>query len=247
MMKVLSFINQKGGTGKTTLAVHSAYHFSRKGRSVILVDLDPQGHAAKCLGVFEKNQSSSSSLIFSGKTPEPVQRSSNLWVLPSDPDIARKSLRTGAESLREGLIKLSEYLRADTIILDSPPSMDHLTRGILYASDYVVVPVAVNYLSLEGCAGLLKTIEDLKKQTRTARPEVILMVPTFYRNTKLAKEILNTLKHHFGDLVSETALGFSVKIDEAQSFGKTVMEYAPSSRGARMLKDISDQILQRLN
>ena len=246
MTPIISFINQKGGTGKTTLTVNVSYYLAQKDKKILLVDLDPQGHAAKCLGVYEYFKNSSIDLFLS-KSSTPVECRENLWVLPSNKDIMENAFVFEGATLRKNLVGLSKKYGLDYIMIDSPPSMDNLTKSILFASDYVVVPVSVNYLALEGCAGLLKSIESTKTEHKINRPEIAAIVPTFYRNTKLAKDILATLRKHFEYLVTQTVIGFNVKIDEAQSFGKSVLEYAPGSKGALLIKNVAKEILNRIH
>ncbi len=245
MSIILSFINQKGGTGKTTLSVNTSYYISTQKKRVLLIDLDPQGHAAKCLGVYETGKYNSGDL-FNTHSLSPFECRKNLWILPSDSKISKKAIYAKKDALRTNIKQLTERLSIDIVVIDSPPSMDHITESILVSSDYVAIPVSINYLALEGCAGLLNTIDELKEKHGLDRPDVAIIIPTFYRNTKLAKEILSTLRKHFKSLVAKTVVGLNVKIDEAQSFGKSVLEYAPSSRGALYMKRISNELIKKI-
>ena len=114
--------------------------------------------------------------------------------------------------------------------------------NILLAASEVIVPVALTYLALDGCAEMVETVQRVGKEHRREDLRVSLVVPTLYRKTALADEILARLKTHFPGELSKTALGYNVKIDEAQSHGKTIWQYAPWSRGAQMLQAIAEEV-----
>src|SRR5262249_13946560 len=138
----------------------------------------------------------------------------------------------------------AEDLGFDTIVFDAPPSMGLTTLNLLYAADEVVVPVSLTYLSLDGCAEMVQTVRKVADEH--ARPDlrISLVVPTLYRKTALADEILAKLEAYFPGWVCQTPLGLNVKIDEAQSHGQTIWEYAPWSRGAQMLEAIAEEVLK---
>ena len=129
----------------------------------------------------------------------------------------------------------------DYIVFDAPPSLGLVTTNILVAATEVVIPVAVTYLSLDGCAEMVQTVEQVTQEH--ARPElhVSLVVPTLYRKTALADEILEKLQEYFPDKCA-APVPMNVAIDEAQSHGKTIWEYAPWSRGATLLQAVAERV-----
>jgi chromosome partitioning protein len=133
----------------------------------------------------------------------------------------------------------------DFILDDAPPSMGLTTVNIMAACEEVVIPVALTYLGLDGCAEMVETVRKVSSEQNKPELKVSMVIPTLYRNTALADEILGKLKAYFPDELSATALGFNVKIDEAQSHGKTIWEYAPSCAGAKMLRAIGDELVAR--
>jgi chromosome partitioning protein len=133
----------------------------------------------------------------------------------------------------------------DYVIFDAPPSMSLTTTNIFLATQEVVIPVALTYFALDGCAEILSTMKRMSEELGKTDLYVSLVVPTLYRKTALADEILERLKKHFPDCLSRTALGYNVKIDEAQSHGRTIWEYAPASRGAEMLGGISRELFAK--
>jgi len=252
-MRRIAFINEKGGTCKTTLAVNIAAYFAeQKGLKVLLLDLDTQGHAGKALGVDVRSLSRN---IFhfllddAVRLEEVVQPTavSNLWLIPSYKDMSEfpTALASNPRRFHRLLERLDspDFSDYDALIFDAPPSMGLTTFNILVAASEVVIPVALTYLALDGCAEVVETVRRVAQEHKLGELRITLVVPTLYRKTTLADEILAKLKSYFPETLSKTPLAFNVKLDEAQSHGKTIWEYAPSSRGAEMLASISEELL----
>jgi chromosome partitioning protein len=252
-MRRIAFFNEKGGTCKTTLCVNVAARLAARGRRVLVVDLDTQGHAGKSLGVDVRGLSPTVHdwLIDPARKPfEAVVRTPlpGVDLLPANKDLAAfpvevASLPDRADRLdqRLGAVPAGRY---DLALLDSPPSQSLITENVLRAAGELVVPVALTYLALDGCAEVLDSLARLRAE-RGRAPEIALVVPTLDRRTQLAGEILAKLRERFPASLSRTVLGWSVKVDEAQSHGRTVFEHAPRSPGARALAAIGDEILER--
>jgi chromosome partitioning protein len=132
----------------------------------------------------------------------------------------------------------------DAVLIDAPPSLSLVTENVLRAAREVVIPVALTYLALDGCAEILQSLERLERE-RGHAPALALVVATLYRKTRLADEILEKLRERFPGVLSRTVLGWSVKVDEAQSHGRTIFEHAPRSSGARALAAIADELQRR--
>lgn len=248
----IAFINEKGGTCKTTLAVHTAAWLAAEaGKRVLLVDLDTQGHAGKSLGIDVRTLGWTVADLLSDPSADPAPA-----ILPSGVDglDVLPSNKTGADlperlaglpdrhrRLRDVIDRIEVERGYDFILFDSPPSLGLVTLNVMVASSEVVVPVALTYFALDGCAEIAQTVERVRDEHGRPELELTLVVPTFYRKTRLADEVLSKLGEYFGDKVAPV-LGYNVKIDEAQSHGQTVWEYAPSSRGARMLEEIAQAV-----
>ncbi len=249
----LAFINEKGGTGKTTLAVNvAAYLALKKGLKVLLVDLDTQGHAGKSLGLDVRTLDPNVFHLLvdpSVRFDDVVQPTAidTLWVLPAYKQMADFPVAVAADPRRA--FRLADRLDAaevsgfDIMVFDAPPSLGLTTTNILVAATEVVIPVALSYLSLDGCAEVVDTVRQTAEQHQRPGLGVSLVVPTMYRKTALADEILGRLQTHFPGKCAKTPLAMNVKIDEAQSHGKTIWEYAPKSKGAQMLEQICEEIL----
>ncbi len=247
----IAFINEKGGTCKTTLAVNTAAWLAfKREKRVLLVDLDTQGHAGKSLGIDVRSVSPTT---FDWLTRDDVRLSDvaratatpGLSVVPSYKQLAElpQALSGDPQRARRLARKLEvpEAEGYDYIVFDAPPSLGLVTTNILVAATEVVIPVAVTYLSLDGCAEMVQTVEQVT--TEHARPDlhVSLVVPTLYRKTALADEILEKLQEYFPGKCA-APVPMNVAIDEAQSHGKTIWEYAPWSRGATLLQAVAERV-----
>ena len=253
-MRRIAFINEKGGTGKTTLAVNVAAWLAREKRQrVLLVDLDTQGHAGKSLGLDVRGLTPNAFhwLTDDSVGLDQVVRASaveKLSVIPAYKELGElpEALAGNARArwrLADRLDAEEISERFDVVVFDAPPSMGLASRNVLHAATEVVVPVALTYFALDGCAEIVRTVEELRETHPEVRAEVTRVVPTLYRRTALADEILGKLKDYFPGRVT-TPLGFNVKIDEAQSHGRTIWEYAPRSRGAELLTAIAREVHQ---
>jgi chromosome partitioning protein len=251
-MRRIAFINEKGGTGKTTLAVNTAAWLARaRKQRVLLVDLDTQGHAGKSLGLDVRALRPNVFHLLTDASVrlEDVVRPSQvegLDVIPAYREMAEFPVAVAADPARAR--RLAERLSAaeaagyDAVVFDAPPSLGLTTRNILVAATEVVVPVALTYFALDGCAEVAATVREVAQSEGRPELRITKVVPTQYRKTALADAILERLSAYFPDALSATPLGYSVKVDEAQSHGQTIWEYAPKCRGAQMLAEIAAEI-----
>jgi chromosome partitioning protein len=246
----IAFVNEKGGTGKTTLAVHmAAWLAAERGLRVLLVDLDTQGHAGKTLGLdvraLEPN-------VFHFLTERGVGLEDvlhptaipGLDVVPAYKQMAELAAVLAPEPRRLERLRdrLEETVRAhDVVVLDGPPALGLSVSNILLAATEVVIPVALTYLALDGCAEVARTVERTGQEH--GRPElgVSAVVPMMHRRTALAEAVRERLETYFPGRVTPP-LGLNVAIDEAQSHGQTVWEYAPRSRGAEMMRTVAEAV-----
>jgi chromosome partitioning protein len=252
-MRRIAFINEKGGTCKTTLCVNvGAWLARRRGLRVLVADLDTQGHAGKSLGLDVRTVAPTVRELLLGTAPlDAVVHPTavpNLDLLPANKELAGFPLDVAshgdrADKLRAAVAALPAE-RWDVVLFDAPPSVSLVTENVLRAASEIVLPVALTYLALDGCAEIMASLERMQAE-RGEAPRVTLIVPALYRKTQLADEILEKLRARFPGELSRTVLGFSVKIDEAQSHGLTIFEYAPSSSGAHALAAIADEIADR--
>jgi len=253
-MRRIAFINEKGGTCKTTLAVNvAAYLAQHKQLRVLLVDLDTQGHAGKALGLDVRGISPNVFHLLSDPSVglrEVIHPSAvpGLDVLPSYKQMSDfpivASTRPRREHLLSARIDEAAALGYGAVVFDAPPSMGLTTINILCAASEIVIPVALSYLSLDGCAEVVDTVRQVAEQHGKPELRVTKVVPTLYRKTALADAILAKLHEYFPHQVARTPLALNVKVDEAQSHGQTIFEYAPSSKGAELLAQIAEELFE---
>ena len=250
-MRRIAFVNEKGGTCKTTLCVNTGAWLARQhGKRILVADLDTQGHAGKALGLDVRGLAPTVREVLLERTlpfRAAVRATAipGLEVLPANKALADFPLEVAGEEDRAD--RLRERLDAlaadawDAVLIDAPPSVSLVTENVLRAATEVVIPVALTYLALDGCAEILDSLERLRREQGRA-PRLTLVVPTLHRRTRLADEILAKLAARFPRELAGTVLGFSVKIDEAQSYGQTIFEYAPNSDGAQALASLAEEI-----
>ena len=252
-MRRIAFVNEKGGTGKTTLAVHlAAWAAQERAQRVLLVDLDTQGHAGKSLGLDVRTLTPNAFhwLTDAGVSLADVSRPTAFPMLSVVP--AYKQLQALASSLagqERPLHRLADRIAEvsadfDLVVIDAPPSLGSAVSNALVAAREVVLPVALTYLALDGCAEVAQTVERVAREEAVPDLHISAVVPMLVRRTSLAEAILERLEAHFPQKVTP-GLGVYVKIDEAQSHGQTIWEYAPKSQGAAGMRNVVEAIWER--
>jgi chromosome partitioning protein len=228
-----------------------------KGHRVLLVDLDPQGQLGKILGIeIGAQRRTALDLLLDAvlgedtRPPLPIlnARPPKLDVIISNKSLGLFSREAGDEPDREYLYlrdALSTVRGYDFVLFDAPPSFGTITLNVLLAATEAVIPVPLTYLALDGAAEITRTIEMVRTRFRHPDLRIAMVVPTFARRTRMAREVLEKLREHFPKEVSQTVLGYSVLIDEAQSRAKTVFEYAPRSLAARWMASVAEELLAR--
>ena len=271
----IAFINEKGGSAKTTLVASvGAYLALERGRKVLAIDMDPQGQLGKVFGIeTRRTPRSAIELLVDAALGDPLDRPSPAHN-PSHPAaprespdalplvktripgldlvVANKSLALfpaweGGDAdptarLDSALRRIPELEEYDFVLFDAPPSFGPLTMNVLRAAEELVVPVPLTYLALDGCAELTRSVQTLRMRYGHASLRITMVVPTFYRRTRLAHEVLERLKARFPKEIAHTVVGFHVKIDEAQSRGLSIFEYAPKDRAARAMAALAEEL-----
>lgn len=255
-MHVIAFSNQKGGTGKTTCCVNIAAGLVSLGERVLLIDLDPQGNATVSVGVRPApDQLTISEFLLGQARIEDVMVDSylsDLSIIPSNPDLAHTEveimdMQKKQFLLRKALQRGQDVLsRFDFILIDCPPSLSILTVNGLCASEYVIVPVLCDYLSLEGLAHLLDTIEEIKKKLNPEL-DILGILPNMVDfRLRITEETLSLLNQKFGKKVFKNFIKVSSRIREAPSHGKSVIHYDKSSQACENFIAVAREIKRRL-
>ncbi len=254
-MQILAVANQKGGCGKTTTAINLAAALAAMGYKVLLVDLDPQGHASLGLGYnpndFEKTVYHTLVGDFMSVSSVAVGTNTNrLHLLPSNVLLGGAELELRGVPGKEFI--LSEQLRAvsgqyDVCLIDCAPSLGLLMLKALIASTHVIVPVQAHFYSLDGLKRLLETIRVVRARFYPCVVQPLGLLLTFMEDrTLLCKRIEAGMRKLFGPLVFETVIHKNVALAEAPSAGQSVLDFAPESKGAAEHRALAKEIVARL-
>ncbi len=251
-MRTLSIINQKGGCGKTTTAVNLAAAFAEVGNRVLVIDLDPQGHATMGFGTDPDSLSRTiyDALIDEHTSIPMITVGTNIeWLHVAPCNV----LLAGAEIELAGVVGKELVLgralrqvgdRYDIAIIDCPPSLGILTLNALVASTDVIVPVQVHYYALEGLKRLLETIRIIRERFHPCSCEILGLLLTFVEDgTIFSRQIQQKMRELFGSLVFDTVIHKTVRLAEAPSAGESVLTYAPESRGSVDYRSLAGEIL----
>lgn len=261
-MRSIAVINQKGGVGKTTTAVNLSAALSAAGKTVCVIDLDPQAHASLHLGVSLENSDHSVYSVLTDDTPLEQVRTKiaeGLYIVPSHIDLAAAEMELATEVGRE--IILRDKIQEDTeefdyIIFDCPPSLGVLTLNALTAATEVFLPLQPHFLALHGLSKLLKTIDLVGKRLNPGLRLTGIVFCLYDSGTKLAAEVSADVKEFFTDQrISnnvwkdatnfETMIRRNIRLAEAPSFGQSVFDYAPQSNGAVDYTSLAAEVLQQ--
>lgn len=251
MAKIISLINQKGGVGKTTSAINLVTYLADAGKSVLLVDLDPQGNASSGLGIDIRNLKERNlyTAMISGENPKKtILRSEVLDIIPSSTDLAGAGVEIIHMDKRE--FRLYDVLRQikdeyDYIIIDSPPSLGLLTINGLVASDEVIIPVQTEYYALEGLSQLLETIDLVQEHLQPNLKIMGALLTMFDRRNRLSRQVVQEIRKHFPGHVFASVIPRSVRLAEAPSFGKSILHFDAFSKGARAYKGLAKEIIKK--
>jgi chromosome partitioning protein len=248
---IIAVLNQKGGVGKTTTTINVAAYLARSGKKVLICDLDPQGNSTSGIGI-DKNGLSSSvyDLLFkrSELTATTQTINDNLYVLPANAQLAGAEVELVGEQAREGQLKRvladADY---DYIFIDCPPSLGLLTVNALAAADYVLIPVQAEYYALEGLSQLLSVIQQVKKGLNPNLSIIGVAVTLYDSRTSLSEQVKLELEKYFNEKVFTTVIPRNVKLAEAPSFGRTIIEHDKWSKGARAYKSLAKELERKVN
>ena len=242
--RIITVANQKGGVGKTTTTVNMAAALALHGAKVLVVDLDPQGNCSTALGVpHQLGTPDVYSVLIEGRpiaeVAVPAEGVPGLSCVPATIDLAGAEIELVSVVARESRLQraLEAYLSGpgsdvDYVVVDCPPSLGLLTVNAMVATEELLIPIQCEYYALEGLGQLLKNVELVQAHLNPALHVSTILLTMYDARTRLADQVAEEVRSHFGETVLQTRIPRSVRVSEAPGYGQTVLTYDPGSRGA---------------
>ena len=251
--RVELFLNFKGGTGKTSLSTSYAYRLAERGYRVLVVDLDSQGHASKCLGHEGGEAARTLFDVLVRKTPiaEVTVGTGmpNLALVPANLAMSTIDLSLMPMAGREFRLKkaLDEVLaRYDFVVLDAPPSFGLLNLNALMAASDLIIPVLADFLSYDGLRLLFETVQSLETDLGHQLEHIFIVVNAYNQTFKIAREALEALRTHYADYLLKSVVRQCTKFAQASSEGCPIFGYDPESKGANDIEAMQTEVLGRI-
>ena len=250
MGKIIAIANQKGGVGKTTTSVNLGAGLAQVGKKVLLVDIDAQGNATTGVGIekSELDQCIYNVLVEDADVQGVIQKTAteNLDVLPATIQLAGAEIELVPTISRE--VRLQRALQPvrdeyDYIIIDCPPSLGLLTINALTAADSVIIPVQCEYYALEGLSQLLNTVRLVQKHLNKNLAIQGVLLTMLDARTNLGIQVIDEVKKYLRDKVYRSIIPRNVRLSEAPSHGKPIMQYDAKSRGAEVYIDLAEEVI----
>ena len=255
--RIITVANQKGGVGKTTSTVNLAAAMALHGLNVLVIDLDPQGNASTGLGVDHHSGIPSVYDVLIDGTPiaDVVQLATgvpNLRCVPATIDLAGAEIELVSVVARESRLKraVDAYCSGagadlDYVLVDCPPSLGLLTVNAMVATEELLIPIQCEYYALEGLGQLLRNVELVRGHLNPALHVSTILLTMYDARTKLADQVRDEVRGHFGPTVLSTTIPRSVRVSEAPGYGQSVVTYDPGSRGSLAYLDAAREIAER--
>ena len=258
MGKIIAFVNQKGGVGKTTSSINLSASLGLLGKKTLLVDLDPQGNSTTGVGISKSELDSSIYELFVDKVNVKdviiKTRFKNLYTIPASINLAGVDMELMEMSREDSAfvaqLQLKKHLEQvkdvfDYIILDCPPSLGLITTNALAAADSVIIPVQCEFFALEGIMQLLNSIMIAQKKLNPTLDIEGVLLTMLDNRTNLGLEVVEEIKSYFKEKVYDTIIPRLVRLSEAPSHGKPIHAYDPKSRGTEAYLNLAKEVIER--
>ena len=252
MGKIIAFVNQKGGVGKTTTCSNISAYVAAMGKKVLLIDLDPQGNATSGFGIDKSNTTKTIYNVIDGDAAieEVVQNTMifGLDIVPATVDLVGAEVDLVQMAARERVLKgILTRLRSnyDYIMIDCPPSLGLLTVNALTASNSIIIPFQCEFYPLEGLSQLMNTIKLVRKHLNPTLDVEGVVLTMKNSRSNLVNQVSMEIMKFFGKKVFQTAIPRNVRLAEAPSHGEPIILYDPSSKGAQAYLELSKELLER--
>ncbi|MDX2188532.1 MAG: ParA family protein [Bacteroidota bacterium] len=245
---IISFANQKGGTGKTTTCINMGSVLGANNYKVLIIDFDPQANLSFTMGAQYSNSSIVDILENNSKSNDHIIKCDDFDLIPSNKELAdyevqMASMKDRYNVLKNGLLTINKSSKYDFILIDCPPSLSLLTMNAFVASQKIIVPMQLEVYSLQGLLKIIETIGDLNKSLN-AQLQISGVLPVMYdKRRKVTNEILQHIKDNISVRVFESYIRTDVRVVEAPSFGMSSMKYAPNSSASTDYKNFTYEFL----
>lgn len=254
MARIICIANQKGGVGKTTTSVNLSASLAKMGRRVLLIDMDPQGNASSGLGVkrHDAQDSTSYEVLIGEQTIEEARVNTSvngLDVIVATPDLVGAEIELVDAQRREHKLKDAIALvddQYDYVIIDCPPSLGLLTLNSMTSAHSFIVPLQCEYYALEGLSQLLNTAGIIKKNLNPRLKIEGIVLTMFDTRNNLSHQVVSEIQTHFGDKVFDSVIPRNVRLSEAPSYGKSIVDYDAKSIGAVRYKSLAKELDERV-
>lgn len=252
MGRIIAIANQKGGVGKTTTAINLSACLAEKGKKVLSIDMDPQGNMTSGLGIDKDSVEKTvyDMIIGQASIEEVICKDAleNLDVIPTGIDLSAAEIELIGVDDKEFIIRNEVHKVRDNydfVIIDCPPSLNTLTINAMTTADSVIVPIQCEYYALEGLSQLLNTVRLVQKHFNPELEIEGVLLTMYDARTNLGNEVVEEVRKYFREKVYETIIPRNIRLSEAPSHGKPIIDYDPRSRGAEVYQALAKEVVSR--